>query len=171
MTGFFPQRCKFAPRAPAGRAVARNARCGRFLMVAVTALWVWAGGTGLAQTPLTTEIVSATGEVRGEAKVFPNYVEVVDSLGTPKGAVGVVMVQGRLRLFLIHADARRTLVGWAEQQRVFNDRDELVGYYFWTPTWSYVYDTEMNKVGEAQCLAYQGVCAAGIAGYLLGLMP
>ncbi|MEE8556084.1 MAG: hypothetical protein V3T00_09480, partial [bacterium] len=77
--------------------MARNARCSRSLMVAVTALWVLTGGTGLAQTPLTTEIVSATGEVRGEAKVFPNYVEVVDSLGTPKGAVGVVMVQGRLR--------------------------------------------------------------------------
>ena len=169
MTGFFTLLRNFARRVMAGPVAARNARCGRILMVAAVALW--AGGTALAQTPLTTEIVSATGEVRGEAKIFPNYVEVVDSLGTPKGAVGVVMVQGRLRLFLIHADQQRTLVGWAEQQRLYNDQNELVGYYFWTPTWSYVYDPEMNKVGEARCLAYQGVCAAGIAGYLLGLLP
>jgi hypothetical protein len=32
-----------------------------------------------------------------------------------------------------------------------------------------VYDPKMKKAGEARCLAYQGVCAAAIAGYLLGL--
>ncbi len=44
-----------------------------------------------------------------------------------------------------------------------------MGYYWWTAIWSYVYDPEMKKVGQAQCIAYQGLCAAGVAGYLLGL--
>jgi len=57
-----------------------------------------------------------------------------------------------------------------EDYRLYNTEDQLVGYYYWTAIWSYVYDPQMKKVGQAQCLAYQGVCAAGIAGYLLGLL-
>ena len=129
-----------------------------------------AGAAQAAIPPLKAEIVSPTGEPRGEALVYPNYIELLDTNGTRQGAVGVVMVQGRVRLFLIRSDSERTLIGWAENYRVYSARDELVGYYFWTPIWSYVYDKQMKKVGQAQCLAYQGVCAAGIAGYLLGLL-
>jgi hypothetical protein len=120
--------------------------------------------------PLMTPILAAGGAVRGEARVFPNYIEVVDSIGAPRGAVGVVQAQGRLRLFLIRSDQQRTLIGWAEEHRLFNPRNELVGYFYWTPTFSYVYDSKMKKVGEARCLAYQGVCAAAVAGFLLGLL-
>ena len=128
------------------------------------------GPAGAQVPPLKTEIRSAAGEVRGEARVFPNYIEVVDGLGAPRGAVGVVQVQGRARLFLIQPNQERTLIGWAENHRLYNGKNELVGYYFWTPTFSYVYDPKMKKVGEARCLAYQGVCAAAIAGFLLGLL-
>jgi hypothetical protein len=130
-------------------------------------------GTGIAfaqAPPLKTPILSASGEVRGEAHVYENYIEVLDAVGAPKGAVGVVMVDGRLRLFLVRSDQERSLIGWAENHRLYNAKNELVGYYYWTPVWSYVYDPNMKKAGEARCLAYQGVCAAAIAGYLLGLL-
>lgn len=120
--------------------------------------------------PLKTAILAPTGEVRGEARIYPDYIEVVDSTGAPRGAIGAVMVQGRLRLFLIKSDEPRTFLGWAEHHRLYNVKNELIGYYYWTPTFSYVYDPRMKKMGEARCLAYQGVCAAAIAGYLLGLL-
>jgi hypothetical protein len=138
---------------------------------AVLALGLLTGAPAPAQGPaLKTPILNATGEVRGQALVYANYIEVLDAVGAAKGAVGVVMVQGRLRLFLIRADQERSLIGWAENHRLYNAKNELVGYYYWTPAWSYVYDPTMKKAGEARCLAYQGVCAAAIAGYLLGLL-
>jgi hypothetical protein len=141
------------------------------LAAALLAALALGAGAALAQAPpLKTAILNAAGETRGEALLYGNYIEVRDVTGAPKGAVGVVMVQGRLRLFLIRADQERTLIGWAEDHRLYNAKNELIGYYFWTPAWSYVYDPAMKKAGEARCLAYQGVCAAAIAGYLLGLL-
>lgn len=119
--------------------------------------------------PLNVEIIGKSGEVKGMAKVYPNYVELVDALKKPRGSIGVMMVEGKLRLFLVKADNERSLIGWSERHRLYNAQNKLVGYYNWTPIWSYIYDTEMKKVGQAQCIAYQGVCAAGIAGFLLGL--
>ena len=140
-------------------------------LMAALAIGLLAGAQGLAlAAPLKTPILNATGETRGEALVYNNYIEVLDAAGAAKGVVGVVMVQGRLRLFLIRADQERSLIGWAENHRLYNAKNELIGYYYWTPTWSYVYDPTMKKAGEARCLAYQGVCAAAIAGYLLGLL-
>jgi hypothetical protein len=139
-------------------------------LAAFGAVLTGTGGAGAQVPPLKTEIRSAAGEVRGEARVFPNYIEVMDGIGAPRGAVGVVQVQGRVRLFLIQPNQERTLIGWAENHRLYNQKNELVGFYFWTPTFSYVYDPQMKKVGEARCLAYQGVCAAAIAGFLLGLL-
>ena len=123
-----------------------------------------------AVPPLEADILSETGEQRGKALVYQNYVEILDTGGAMQGAIGVVMVQGKIRLFLIRSDAVKTLIGWAENHRLYNGQNHLVGYYYWTPTWSYVYDQGLKKVGEAQCLAYPGVCAAGIAGCLLGLL-
>lgn len=134
-------------------------------------LGLLAAGTVMAALPpLEATIVSPEGIVQGEARVYHNYIELLDTAGAMQGAVGVVMVQGRLRLFLIRSDDQRTLIGWAENHRLYNKDGELVGFFYWTPIWSYVYDPDMKKVGQAQCLAYQGVCAAGIAGYLLGLL-
>ena len=120
--------------------------------------------------PLSVDILNPSEQIIGKAEIFPNYIVLRDSTNRRKGAIGVVIVEGRLRLFLVRSDESRNLVGWAEEQRLFNAKGELVGYYHWTPIWSYVYDKSMKKVGQAQCLAYQGVCAAGIAGYLLGLL-
>ncbi len=120
--------------------------------------------------PLSVDILSPSEQTIGKAEIYPNFIVLRDAADNRKGAVGVVMVEGRMRLFLVRSDQSRQLVGWAHNRQVFNAKGELVGYYNWTPIWSYIYDKSMKKVGQAQCLAYQGVCAAGVAGYLLGLL-
>lgn len=119
--------------------------------------------------PLQVEILDAQQHKAGRADVYLNYVELADATGQQRGAIGVIMIDGQARLFLVQSDGERKLVGWAEDHRLYGADSKLVGYYIWTPIWSYVYDDKLKKVGQAQCLAYQGVCAAGIAGYLLGL--
>lgn len=142
------------------------------IVAVAAALVLPAGPVAVAKLPppLEVEILDATEASQGQALVYLNFVELLDAGGTKQGAIGVVWTQGRTELFLVQADTGRTLIGWASNHRLYNTEDELVGFYFWTPIWSYVYDPDMNKVGQAQCIAYQGVCAAGIAGYLLGLL-
>ena len=120
--------------------------------------------------PLPVDILNPSQQKIGNAEIYPNYVVLRDAANKQKGAIGVVMVDGRMRLFIVQADDSRRLVGWGENRRLFNAKGELLGYYNWTPIWSYVYDKSMKKVGQAQCLAYQGVCAAGVASFLLGLL-
>jgi hypothetical protein len=119
--------------------------------------------------PLQVDILDAQQRKMGRADVYLNYVELRDAAGQQRGAIGVVMIEGQARLFLVQRDGERKLVGWAENHKLFNSESKLIGYYNWTAIWSYVYDDKLKKVGQAQCIAYQGVCAAGIAGYLLGL--
>ena len=139
--------------------------------ILIPLLLVFAASLATAQVPpLPVDILNASKQKIGKAEIYSNYVVLHDASNKKKGAIGVVMVDGRMRLFLVHADASRRLVGWAENQRLFNAKGQLLGYYDWTPIWSYVYDKSMKKVGQAQCLAYQGVCAAGVAGFLLGLL-
>ena len=119
--------------------------------------------------PLPVDILSPTEEVVGKAKIYANYIEIFDAAERRRGAIGVVQVEGLAQLWLVRADGERTLVGWAENHRLFDKDGKLAGFFQWTPIWSYVYDKAVKKMGKAQCLAYQGVCAAGVAGYLLGL--
>jgi len=139
------------------------------------ALWVAAlmvaptQAFALTLPPLQVEILDAQRHPLGRADVYLNYVEVADAAGQPRGAIGVLNVEGQARLFLVQSNGDRKMVGWAEDHRLYSVDNKLIGYYVWTPIWSYVYDGKLKKVGEAQCLAYQGVCAAGVAGFLLGL--
>ena len=121
--------------------------------------------------PLVIDVLDPNGKKVAQAELLPNYVTLVNSNRERLGAVGVVRVDGRLRLYLIGADGERSLLGWAAGHQLFNPENELVGYYNWTPIWAYVYGPNLEKMGSAQCLAYQGVCAAAVAGYLLGLFP
>ena len=125
---------------------------------------------GISLPPLTVDILDRDGVPRGKAQVFQNYVRLQGPDGAPRGAIGVVMAEGSARLFLVGPDRQRKLLGWSRNHRLFDAQNKLVGYYSWTPIWSYVYDAELKRVGQAQCLAYQGVCAAGVAGFLLGLL-
>ncbi len=119
--------------------------------------------------PLTVDILGPEGTLKGRAQVYSNYVELQDAGGQSRGAIGVVVAQGRLRLFLVRGDAERSLVGWSDNHRLYNANNELLGYYNWSAIWSVVYDPKLRPMGRAQCIAYQGVCAAGVAGFLLGL--
>jgi len=143
----------------------------RAILVLGVALLLLDGSRGLASIipPLEVDILDANESKQGQALLYPNFIELKDRAGTLKGAIGIVLAQGKAQLFLVGAGDERKLIGWAENRRLYNAENKLVGYYFWTAIWSYVYDPNMKKVGQAQCLAYQGVCAAGIAGYLLGL--
>jgi len=145
------------------------------LAVALTLALTTAGGGRQALRaegvpPLPVEIESPTGEIKGRALVYPNYIELSDAASAPRGAIGVLMAEGTARLFLVKANSERSLIGWAQENRLYDTQNKLVGYYYWTPTWSYVYDIKMIKIGQARCIAYQGVCAAGVAGFLLGLL-
>ena len=126
-----------------------------------------ARGAGIP--PLSVDILDPAGKPVGRAQILPNFIVLLDRTGQKKGVIGIVMVEGRMRLFAVGADQERKLVGYAENYRLFNPQGELIGFYQWTAIWSYVYDKNMKKVGQAQCLAYQGVCAAGVAAFLLGL--
>lgn len=119
--------------------------------------------------PLEVEVLDAANQRRGTAKVYMNYIELEDAAGQPHGAIGVLWDHGQYRLFYVNAGQDHGLIGTANNHRLYDREGTLKGYYFWTAIWSYVYDPEMKKVGQAQCLAYQGVCAAGVAGFLLGL--
>ena len=159
-------------RCPCGVVTGRGALLGALFVVLVAA-WshlsrVDAVVPGVP--PLKVDILDAQERKQGLAMIYSNYVEITDATGNPKGAVGVVWVQGRAQLFLIRPNAERAYLGWSSNRRLYDAKDTLVGYYYWTPIWSYVYNPEMKKVGQAQCLAYQGVCAAGVAGFLLGLL-
>lgn len=137
--------------------------------LALGGLAVAGGAFAITLPPIQVDILDAHQHKTGRADVYLNYVELADATGVSRGAIGVLMIDGQVRLFLVQADGERKLVGWAEDHRLYNGESKLIGYYNWTPIWSYVYDDKLKKVGQAQCLAYQGVCAAGVAGYLLGL--
>ncbi|MBI4081253.1 MAG: hypothetical protein HY423_01450 [Candidatus Lambdaproteobacteria bacterium] len=142
----------------------------RLAAVAVLAALLWASPARPFEYPaLRAEITDALGQPRGTARIYRNFVRLHDATGQERGAVGVVIAEGYVRLFLVQANDQRTLIGWSRDHRLYDAQNKLVGYYNWTPTWSYVYSPTLKKVGQAQCLAYQGVCAAGVAGFLLGL--
>ena len=124
---------------------------------------------GVEIPPLPVDILDPAGNPVGKAQILPNFIVLLDRTGQKKGVIGIVMVEGRMRLFAVRTGQERKLVGYAENYRLYDPQGELKGFYRWTAIWSYVYDKNMKKVGQAQCLAYQGVCAAGVAAYLLGL--
>ena len=133
-----------------------------FLLFPVSAAWA-------VIPPLPVDILGPSEKKIGIALIYSNFIEILDTNKNKLGAIGVVKIEGQVQLFLIKSDSKRRLVGYAENNRLFDDKGKLLGFYKWTPIWSYIYDKSMNKKGKAQCLAYQGVCAAGVAGFLLGL--
>ncbi len=148
---------------------------GTFMRIAFCGILLWGlpGVPGAKEhyliPPLKVDILDAEENSKGQALVYPSYIELTDVQGNLKGKIGVVVVQGKAQLYLIRANEERKFIGWAENFRLYNSEDKLAGFYFWSPIWSFVYDTKMKNVGKAQCIAYQGLCAAGIAGFLLGL--
>ena len=120
--------------------------------------------------PIKTAILNADEQQVGQALVYIDYVELQNMEGTAKGRLGFVNIKGGFQLFVVRDDGQQNLVGSAKNRRLYNKEGELLAHYDWTTFWSYVYAPDGTKIGEAKCIAFRGICSAGIASYLTGLL-
>ena len=132
---------------------------------------IWFGiSTILYALPIKTSIMNAEEQKVGQALVYIDYVELQDIDGAAKGRLGFVNIKGGFQLFVVIDDGQQNIVGSAKKRRLYNNEGELLAHYDWTTFWSYVYAPDGTKIGEAKCIAFRGICAAGIASYLTGLL-
>ena len=140
----------------------------RWLLLLVI-LWM-----GLSQElialPLKTTILNPEKQPLGLALVYIDYVELQELDGTPRGRLGFVNIKGGFQMFVVRDDGQQNLVGSAKNRRLFDKEGKLIGHYDWTTFWSYVYAPDGTKLGKAKCIAFRGICAAGIASFLTGLL-
>jgi len=120
--------------------------------------------------PLKTTILNPEKQVVGQALVYIDYVELLKLDGTALGRLGFVNIQGGFQVFVVRDDGKQSLVGSAKNRRLFDKDGKLIGHYDWTTFWSYVYAPDGTKLGKAKCIAFRGICAAGIASFLTGLL-
>ena len=120
--------------------------------------------------PIKTSILNPEKQVVGQALVYIDYVELLKLDGTPLGRLGFVNIQGGFQMFVVRDDGKQSLVGSAKNRRLFDKDGKLIGHYDWTTFWSYVYGPDGTKLGKAKCIAFRGICAAGIASFLTGLL-
>ncbi|NQU63372.1 MAG: hypothetical protein HQ517_03680 [SAR324 cluster bacterium] len=119
--------------------------------------------------PVKGEIYNSSDQQIGIADVYPKYVEIFDNERNMLGKVGILVEKGIARLFLVNSQKDSILVGYASGGKIFNGKDEIIGSYFWTPTWSFVYNLDGKRAGKVRCIAWPRVCAVGVGGYLLNL--
>ena len=132
---------------------------------------IWLGiYTNLFALPIKTSIMNAEEQKVGQALVYIDYVELQDMEGTAKGRLGFVNIKGGFQLFVVIDDGQQNLVGSSKNRKLYNNKGELLAHYDWTTFWSYVYAPDGTKIGEAKCIAFRGICSAGIASYLTGLL-
>ena len=139
----------------------------RFLLISILLLGL---SQNLFALPLKTTIVSPEKQPLGLALVYIDYVELQELDGTPRGRLGFVNIKGGFQMFVVRDDGQQNLVGSAKNRRLFDKEGKLIGHYDWTTFWSYVYAPDGTKLGKAKCIAFRGVCAAGIASFLTGLL-
>ena len=120
--------------------------------------------------PIKTTILSPEKQPLGLAQVYIDYVELQELDGTPLGRLGFVNIQGGFQMFVVRDDGQQNLVGSAKNRQLFDKEGKLIGHYDWTTFWSYVYAPDGTKLGKAKCIAFRGICAAGIASFLTGLL-
>ena len=120
--------------------------------------------------PIKTTILSPEKQPLGLALVYIDYVELQELDGTPRGRLGFVNIKGGFQMFVVRDDGEQNLVGSAKNRRLFDKEGKLIGHYDWTTFWSYVYAPDGTKLGKAKCIAFRGICAAGIASFLTGLL-
>ena len=132
---------------------------------------IWLGiSTNLYALPIKTSIMNAEEQKVGQALVFIDYVELQYTEGNAKGRLGFVNIKGGFQLFVVIDDGQQNLVGSSKNRKLYNNKGELLAHYDWTTFWSYVYAPDGTKIGEAKCIAFRGICSAGIASYLTGLL-
>lgn len=120
--------------------------------------------------PIKTSILNPEKQVVGQALVYIDYVELLKQDGTPLGRLGFVNIQGGFQMFVVRDNGKQSLVGSAKNRRLYDKDGKLIGHYDWTTFWSYVYAPDGTKLGKAKCIAFRGICAAGIASFLTGLL-
>ena len=120
--------------------------------------------------PLKTTILSPEKKPLGLALVYIDYIELQELDGTPVGRLGFVNIQGGFQMFVVRDDGEQNLVGSAQNRRLYDKDNKLIGHYDWTTFWSYVYAPDGTKLGKAKCIAFRGICSAGIASFLTGLL-
>jgi len=118
--------------------------------------------------PVKGEIFDKNDQPIGTAHVYPRYVEIFNTQEKIVGKVGVLVESGIAKLFFVGHDENRP-IGYATSDKIFNRQDKIVGTYFWTPTWSFVYNVDGKRAGKVKCIAWPRVCAAGVGGFLLNL--
>ncbi len=102
--------------------------------------------------------------------VYLNYVEIFVKK-EKLARVGIMSNRGTWELFIVRNDAKKTLIGYADKGILYDsDHKNIIGYYTVTPVFIYVYDEKRKKVGHAKCIAWQPVCGAAVASYLLHLI-
>jgi len=126
--------------------------------------------TELFALPLKTTILDPKKKPVGRALVYIDYIELQELDGTPRGRLGFVNIQGGFQMFVVRDDGQRNLVGSAKNRQLYDKEGKLIGHYDWTTFWAYVYTPEGKKLGKAKCIAFRGICAAGIASFLTGLL-
>ena len=138
-------------------------------LLALILLWL-AFSADLFALPIKTSILNPEKQVVGQALVYIDYVELLKLDGTPLGRLGFVNIQGGFQMFVVRDDGKQSLVGSAKNRRLYDKDGKLIGHYDWTTFWSYVYAPDGTKLGKAKCIAFRGICAAGIASFLTGLL-
>ena len=142
-----------------------------FLRLVLFLSIIWLGiSKNLFALPIKTSIMNAEEQKVGQALVYIDYVELQDMEGTAKGRLGFVNIKGGFQLFVVIDDGQQNLVGSSKNRKLYNNKGELLAHYDWTTFWSYVYAPDGTKIGEAKCIAFRGICSAGIASYLTGLL-
>ena len=132
---------------------------------------IWLGlSSELFSLPIKTSILNPEKQVVGQALVYIDYVELLKLDCTPLGRLGLVNIYGGFQMFVVRDDGKQSLVGSAKNRRLYDKEGKLIGHYDWTTFWSYVYAPDGTKLGKAKCIAFRGICAAGIASFLTGLL-
>ncbi len=148
----------------------QNQRFKTFLLSCLCIICVvWFNSSQATPFPVKGEIYDSNNQQIGIADVYPRYVEIFDNERNMLGKVGILVEKGIAKLFLVDTQKNHVLVGYASGGKIFNERDEIRGTYFWTPTWSFVYNLDGKRAGKVKCIAWPRVCAVGVGGYLLNL--
>ena len=71
---------------------------------------------------------------------------------------------------VVRKDEKNEWTGRASNRRLYDVEGKLLAFYDWTTFWSYVYAPDGTRLGQIKCLAFRGVCAAGAAAYLAGIL-
>ena len=128
------------------------------------------GGPPAYALPIRTEILGPSLEPIGRANIYIDYIELLDLSGASQGRVGFANFEGEFRLLLVRDDGEQSWVGSAANRRLYDRTGKLLAFYDWTTFWIYVYAPDGARLGQAKCIAFRGACAAGVAGYLVGIL-